>query len=562
MSTTLRRSLLTLAVLLLGSSAQGAATQRVTVRLVGCRDCAKNPPGLRVWDEGQDVQLMPPLVSGRSSSGFVLSVRPGYYRVFVRTKTCSGDTFFAVIPAHGRTANVPMRCWDPKKIVEIIRMVDASHALVGTLPPNVLAITARPAEGNGASIDGPISGTIADGAYYFDATNCTNCDVNLTLADGKSARIGIVLAHGDFTLTRYDVSERALRAGVALRGSPFNAPETLVQGPSKSIWILDRLGNRVAVIWPGHRVREYDLPTPFAGAGDIVGTSTAIWISENNVGKLVRIGWDGSLVEYPVAGAREPSLGIVLGGDGRIWSTNGEQVGAIDDRGRLTLYPGLPPSAWVDDLALGADNRIWAVGAARGNPDGFIAAVDTTGRWQHFPLSIAAVSILAGKKGFWVAGKFTGLSFVDLQGNEHPVALPITNMEAIPYAVDSGDTLWFSDQFGSIIAAVTPSGTVTATYAQTSIPTEIPDMRFDQSGRLWIAEPGTHSIEGYRRSLALPRGVNPEHLLFDSDGNLWYSDPVAAVVGAILKDGKSVCYAFRPRRIPKCAFQRADLVVP
>ncbi len=408
---------------------------------------------------------------------------------------------------------------------------------------------------------GAITGTIAEGAYYFDEANCQNCVMDLTLDSGKRARIAESLDDENFALSRLDISDEAVRRGTAVRGSPFNSPETLVQGPSSSIWVLDRLGNRVAVIEPGRGCREYDLPTPFADAGDIIGTTQSVWVSERSAGKIVRFELDGSRVEYSIGHGRQfRNLRIALGGDGRIWYVNDEQVGAIDERGQVTTYADSGPVFWIRDLALGHDGREWVVGLASSYGEGtpFIAAIDTNGRWQRFPLARRAAVVLTGKTGLWVAGDYDSLSFVDMRGHERPVALPVGRMRPKLYAVDAADTVWFSDGYGNTIASATPAGLVTANYSEFG-PAGISDMRIDESGNVWIAE--SHAIEEYQKSLRFPpSGVSPRHLLIDSTGNVWYSDPVADVVGVVAKNDKNKCYAFRLSHVRSCAFERVDRV--
>ncbi|MEO6835486.1 MAG: hypothetical protein ABI231_06215 [Candidatus Tumulicola sp.] len=422
-----------------------------------------------------------------------------------------------------------------------------------------MAISMWPVQGD----EKPITGTVHSGAYYFDETNCGYCVLRLTLRDGTTGTLGVnMMSASNFTLTRHNVSRAALSQAKLVRGSPFNAPEKLVQGPKGTIWSLDRLGNRVAVIGPGLRPHEYDLPTPFSDAGDIVGTPRFVWVSERRVGKIVRFAVGGKRSEFTLVhrAFMTSSLRTILGADGRIWFTDGWNVGCINEQGVVTNFR-LHTLGTVNDLAVGSDDRIWIVGqdgsGDKGGP--FMATLDDQGGWKRFPLAFEPSTMRAARGGFWIAG--SSLSFVDNQGHERPAKLPVDDLGPKLYVVDPSNRLWFSDKYGNMILHADIDGSVTASYT-TFGPAGISDMVIDHAATVWIAEPHAHVVEQYGRGLSLPpRGVNPRFLLPDSSDNLWYSDPNADVIGVIVsKTKRGRCYAFRLATIKNCSFGRADLV--
>jgi streptogramin lyase len=533
--------------------------QRVTVRISGCGDCAKNPPTPNLWDESQDAEIHP-TISDRDLNGFAISLAPGYYRMELATHSCQGDRYLGVLAGHNRPFDVAMICGKPS-----IRIVDGMHGLAGSVPASVKSITMQPVNGR----EDPIPGTVSDGAYYFDEASCGDCVLDLTLADGNRSRIGSTTPdESNFALVRDDLTEAAVSAGISVHGSPFNSPEQLVEGPSGSIWVLDRIGNRVADIKPGQRCREFDLPTPFADAADIIGTSQFVWVSERRPENIVRFASDGTYAEFPISLPQNEispnieNFRMVLGHDGRVWYINGSTIGAMDKQGKTTLYSDGKPVFWLRNLALGADGRIWVVGLSTplngGTP--FMAAIDSLGRWQRFPLAHDNAVILAGKNGSWVAGDYDFLSYVDLRGNETPLVLPTANMRPQLYAVDASDDIWFSDRYGNMIARATPNGRVTTTYTQYG-PAGISDMQVDQSGNVWIAEPMARAIEEYKTEFEVsPPGIRPSRLLVDSSGQLWYSDGAADVIGVIAKSGSNKCYALALAQVRSCAFQKISVV--
>jgi streptogramin lyase len=532
------------------------------VHFVGCSDCAAKPPSVSVWDEGINAPLTP-AVSRRTAGGFDLRITKGYYDVRLRSAACSGERFLGVLTQRSRRFDVAMQCIRSAKgkSLGFIRLVDEMRGLGGTIPRSVQSISMWPAQGG----TNAIAGTITGGAYYFDEANCAYCVVAMTRADGTTARIGIdISAEKNFTFIERDISDAAVRDGESVQGSPFNAPETMVEGPKGTIWILDRLGNRVATIEGASQSREFDLPTPFSNPGEIVGTPRFVWVSERNVGKIVRFGINGERSEFPAVDRNFIAAGfrIAGGGDRGIWFTDGWSVGAINDQGSVTYRSGALGA--INNLAVAQDGRVWIVGTEevpKATP--FVATLGKDGHWQRFTLEQTADLITVGKGGVWIAGSYSNyLAFVDGHGVEKVIQMPIRSMDPKPYAVDDADNLWFSDRYGNVVGRATPSGSLEASYTLYG-PARISDMRLDQQGDLWLAEPGAHVIERYGKSLAFPpRGVEPRNLLFDSKGDLWYSDRTSDIVGVIGKNGASRCYAFALSHIRNCATSNAYFIQP
>ena len=541
------------------------ARQHVIVYLTGCTDCALKPPGVSIWDESINAPLAPTVLS-RNNNGFTLSLSPGYYDVNVRSASCNGDGFLGVLPHHDRSFELRVRCVNrrTKHTLGYVRLVDAARGLAGTAPALASSISMWPAGGN----ERPVTATIDGGAYYFDEVNCSDCVLEFSLINGKRSRIGVSLRGAEnFSLVRHDVTKAALLDGVSVRGSPFNAPETLVEGPSESIWVLDRLGNRVALIAVHRPPREIDLPSPFADAGDIIATSRFVWVSERRFDRIARFALDGSYKEYQVAltaGGFHGNLQMVSGGNDRIWFIDGRELGTLDEEGATPRYFVPSPVFGINALALGRDGRVWVSGAASsyglGKP--FLAAVTMDGQWQRFPLADDAAVIKSARNGLWVTtGNYDNyLSFVSWHGREQSVKLPVHRLWPTLYAVSDSDEVWFSDRYGNVIGHAAPDGSVHLEYTDFG-PAGISDMRLDGAGNLWVAEQKAHVIDEYGKAVYLPpRGVSPKNLLFDSTGSLWYSDPEADVVGVIAKNGSSKCYAFRLSPVKNCAFGHAEIV--
>lgn len=410
----------------------------------------------------------------------------------------------------------------------------------------------------------PSVATVDRNAFYFDEATCLHCVLQFSLAGGRVSRIAVTLHRDHFSLAQHDVTAAELQAGFSVKGSPFNAPETLVEGPDASIWVLDRLGNRIAVIAADKSIRDIELPTPFADAGDIIATSQFVWVSERRLARIVRFSLDGSYKEYQLKSLIGlGDLKITSGHGDRVYFIYQREVGMVDGLASTPQYFSFSPVAIFSGIAVGSDGELWISGLPSWEPRtrSFLASLNSSGEWQRFTVGDAATQIEPARDGLWLnRSEDDYLSFFTWNGNEHVFKMPVERLHPILYAVGTSNDAWFSDRYGNVVGHATSVNTVSATYTDFG-PAEISDMRLDASGNLWIAQPGNHVIDEMGKSLYLPpRGVSPKYLLFDSSGKLWYSDPGADVVGVVTKSGPARCYAFRLSRVRNCAFDHADIV--
>ncbi len=544
------------------NGAGAAPREQVVLNFSRCPECTLRAVGVSVWDEGADRPLIPEVV-GRARNQVILALGAGYYRVWARTKECYGDRYLGVLPGHDRRFDVRMQCSrrEKGKPIAYIRLVDAMRGLAGTIPRSAKSVSMWPADGEQEATRGIVS----RGAYYFDEVNCASCVVRVNLVNGSIATIGIDLkTAANFTLSRRDISSGALTMGEAVHGSPFNAPETLVEGPEGTIWALDRLGNRVVVIGPGSRKHELELPTAFADAGDILSTAHFVWVTERRVGKIVRFGMDGSQKEFVVMHRNfmTSAFRAILGRDNRIWFTNGWDVSAMSETGAVMDYRAHMTGS-INDLAVGSDGHVWIAGddswQGKGGP--FLAALSSDNDWQRFAITFKPVTMRASKGGFWIADRFSALAFVNLNGVERSITLPVDQIWPKLYTVDNAGNIWLTDRLGNMLVYVETGGNVSASYTEFE-PAGISDIAIAGNGAVWIAEPKAHVVEEYKKGFALPpRGINPKYLLLSSGGVLWYSDPDSDVVGVLgNKSIPSLCYALRLSHVKSCGFGRIDIL--
>ncbi len=558
--------------LTIAASYQAEPLQRVSVQVIGCDDCVAHPLGVSVWDTGQDLPITP-IVSQRTAERFVLAIPAGYYQVDVTTKTCNGDRFLGVLPRRDRFFELPTRCIRPStakgkpQVIGSVRVVDGAHGLAGSLPRPIRAMSIWSADGGSA----PIAATISHGAYYVDELNCNRCVLALTLPDGTTAKVAMVLHDSsNFSLFRRDLTVDQIGAGKSISGSPFFTPGELIEGPHKTIWALDRLGNRVIVIYGPRSARKFDLPDPYSNPGSIVATENFVWVTERNPAKIVRFDVGGKSVEYSIgdfAGYYYYCALAMIADSEHVWYVCHDRLISIDERGLRKEYVVPSPVAYLEDVTTRSDGSIWVLGTASSQTyTYFIAARGPDGTWDRFTLSDDATAlslearILPASSGFWIDYGHDLLAFVDMQGREKIARFPVSSMGVRLYAVDKSDHAWFTDRYGNMLGEAKPDGSTTLAYPEYN-PPAISDMRFDSNGSLWIAEPRAHIVTEYNKGVALPPpGLRPKNLLFDSQGVLWYSDPDAGVVGTISRKGRSICFVGRHSTVKNCQFGRADIV--
>ena len=558
-----RHLVLGIAIALLGTaqpSVTDNGSQRVTVKLVGCDDCSSSAINVSLWDETQDDEIAVP--AKQSGADLTLRLAPGYYRLLISTQRCGGDPFVGVLPQRDRVAYVKVRC--SKSHYSSGRLVDAARGLAGAIPQAAASIVALPAEVYPDPAKPVNAATIDNGAYYLDETDCRFCVLEVTLRNGKKVRLAARAGQKNFSLTVRDISARDLLNGVPADESPFNSPEALAEGPAHTIWALDPLGNRVDVFGPGRSFRSINLPTQFADAGQIIGTSDAVWVSERRVGKLVRFGPNGSQTEIPIANVETPqNLKIAKGRDGRIWFAYDTDAGAVDETGHVDHYPPDFPVFWIKDLTAGQDDHTWFVGLSTSYGAGgkFLAAVDRQGHWKKYvlPDDVDNDRVLGAASGTWVVGSYWSVHFVDWAGHITKANLPIREMGPTPFLVDGTDGLWFTDMYGNITARATPDGKVNAAYSSDFGRPGITDMRAGASGKVLIAWNTAGGIAQFGASPSAmelvqptPRTIKPKYILVDSSGSVWFSDPDADVVGAFLKNNGQTCFGLPLSNIRAC----------
>jgi len=165
--------------------------------------------------------------------------------------------------------------------------------------------------------------------------------------------------------------------------TPLAGALYITQGPDGNLWFTENSAQQVAKIDPfTGQITEYPFPgNTFKGLAAIVtGPDNNLWIMETTtLGAIAKFSTAGTLLaEYP---ARFTTfLDIKAGTDGALWFPqfypNG--VGRITTSGVVSTVQLNPPYPLANDLAFGADGKIW-VAEENAGALGRMSAIGGTG---------------------------------------------------------------------------------------------------------------------------------------------------------------------------------------
>lgn len=246
------------------------------------------------------------------------------------------------------------------------------------------------------------------------------------------------------------------------------SPGSIAQSTNGTLWFTEPSTNELVSISDdaAGRMHDYAVPTADAGIDSITPDATGggMWFTESKAEQIGHVTRTGTIVEYPVSGAR-PSA---IAGDpsGGAWFTEAaaDRVAHISQSGNVTEYQ-LPTSA-ADPTAISADasgGGAWFVEKDAEQ----IGHVDAAGNVVEYPLpdAIAVTAISAdGTGGAWfTAPSANVVGYIDSSGDINQYPLPTAN--AAPEGIASGtgpdgttDGAWFAETGAGQLAFISPSG--------------------------------------------------------------------------------------------------------
>jgi len=227
------------------------------------------------------------------------------------------------------------------------------------------------------------------------------------------------------------------------------------------------------------------------------GPDGKMWFTDGTGDKVGSISMGGVISEYKLPSRAAGPLGITSGPDGALWFTETykHQIGRVTTTGSITEYQaGFGKN--MNGIAAGADGKLWYSGGVSGE----ISSITTSGTVTHYMT----------------------------RGYTHDVTSA------------SDGNIWFTEG-GDLIGRVTPSGVVT----EYSIPNGLPLNEISQGpgGWLWISQPdqffGQSAFarfdpvrQKYIDTILLPSPfVNPNESVLGPDGNMWFTDYQANLIG-------------------------------
>jgi streptogramin lyase len=149
-------------------------------------------------------------------------------------------------------------------------------------------------------------------------------------------------------------------------------PFFITSGPDGNLWFTEMVASQVGKINPSTNViTEYSIGANKSPGPITVGPDGNLWfLEETTAGAIGVINTSGMLLaEYPVnfSGFDLPS-GLVAGSDGALWLAEyyPNNVARVTTTGVVSLVPLTASNAQGNDLAVGADHKLWVVDAAAG----------------------------------------------------------------------------------------------------------------------------------------------------------------------------------------------------
>jgi streptogramin lyase len=302
------------------------------------------------------------------------------------------------------------------------------------------------------------------------------------------ALLALPAAAGAAAITEYEIEP----------GRPdIHAPSSIVAAPDGNLWYADQGPARaIGRISPaGERFAAIPVPGP--------GTPWDLAVAPD--GSVAMTTDAGVILRNPAGGTTtlesEPGYGILRLADGSlVWGStpaaaaNSTASLCLQVPGRLVTCAGGHGLGWVDDIALAADGRIWAVSS-----QGDVATRASTDLLSDLtiplPVGSGAAHITAGPDGNLWATMSTAdaVDRITPAGIRTRFALPAgTGPEDVAAGPDGA--LWITGYDSNTIVRMTTAGVVTASY-----PVPTPDARpsgitAGPDGAMWFTENGSGRI--------------------------------------------------------------------
>jgi virginiamycin B lyase len=246
--------------------------------------------------------------------------------------------------------------------------------------------------------------------------------------------------------------------------------------------------------------------------------------------------------EFPLPAGTKPG-GITTGPDGALWFTEEGTygIGRITTSGAYTHYGGLALGAIPDQIAVGPDGALW-VTIGNANAIGRLDPAAPPGSAiQQFTSGVGGgpAGITAAGGALWYTTTTTSpnsIRRIDTNGNVDPAyTIPLSSSTADPSDITPGPDgrLWFTEQLGDAIGAVTPAAGATPQRFPLAAGSQ-PSGIISTGGALWFTESGAGAIGQISTAGTITEfpgaGTDPSAIEAGRDGALWYTLGIGEVV--------------------------------
>jgi virginiamycin B lyase len=266
--------------------------------------------------------------------------------------------------------------------------------------------------------------------------------------------------------------------------------ERILQSRDGSIWFSENVANRLGQIGKGNVVHEITLP-PGTMPGDLAETPDGtIWFTER--GFAVVGGRHSGIGSYAPSGTLSEPVsfkkgefigGIAAANDGSVWFSYGQENGTASEVKRSGIVESFPLAAGSQptELRIGPDGNIWVAEFGTGS----IARLTPLGQITQVPLNAKGdgpFGLGFGESGLWFSSS-SNIGYIDPKNQIHMFTVPRSDSDADEIiALPNGDAA-FSES-SARIGIVSPRGR----FVEFTVPGQPDGLLLDKSGNLWYTD--------------------------------------------------------------------------
>jgi virginiamycin B lyase len=265
--------------------------------------------------------------------------------------------------------------------------------------------------------------------------------------------------------------------------------QRILQSRNGSIWFSENAADRLGRIGKDNVANEITLP-PGTMPGDLAETPDGtIWFTERGFGVVGgRHSGIGSYaptgkISEPAGLKGESMGGIAAADDGSVWFSYGQENATVSEIAgtRATKSFPLAAGSQPSELRIGPDGNIWVAEFATGS----IARLTPLGQITQVPLNAKGdgpFGLGFGQLGLWFSSSYN-VGYLDPNNQAHVFTVPRSDSDADEIIALPNGNAAFSESSGRI-GIVSPRGR----FVEFSVPGEPDGLLLDMSGNLWYTD--------------------------------------------------------------------------